>query len=99
LFCPESDEEADKAIQEAKDAKVQLACLNAGLVEFNWKVEVARAAKAKQQQEWQRLGDEQANKDWCVEAEEKAVREWQEQLAELAWMNQEVSPSIWNSAF
>ena len=35
LFCPESDEEADKAIQDVEDTKVQLACLNAGLVEFN----------------------------------------------------------------
>ena len=35
LFHPDSDEEADKAIQEAEDVKVQLARLNAGLVEFN----------------------------------------------------------------
>ena len=47
LFCPESDEEANKAIQEVEDAKAQLACLNVGLVEFNQKAEVARATKAK----------------------------------------------------
>ena len=35
LFHPDSDKEADKAIQEAEDVKVQLARLNAGLVEFN----------------------------------------------------------------
>jgi len=35
LFHPESNEEADKVIQEAEDVKVQLACMNAGLVEFN----------------------------------------------------------------
>jgi len=35
LFHPESDEEAYKVIQEAEDAKAQLACMNAGLVEFN----------------------------------------------------------------
>ena len=35
LFRPDSDEEADKAIQEAEDAKEQLSHLNAGLVEFN----------------------------------------------------------------
>src|SRR5882724_4633230 len=45
LFHPESDEEADKAIQEAEDVKAQLACLNTGLVEFNRKAEVARAIK------------------------------------------------------
>jgi len=26
---------------------------------------------------------------WHMEAKEKAEREWQEQLAELAWVNQE----------
>ena len=51
LFCLESDKEADKAIQEVEDAKVQLTHLNAGLVEFNRKVEAARAVKAEQQQE------------------------------------------------
>jgi len=30
LFHPESNEEADKVIQEAEDVKVQLACMNAG---------------------------------------------------------------------
>ena len=59
LFLPESDEETDKAIQEAEDAKAQLAHLNAGLVEFNWKAEVARATKA----EWQWLAEEPAEKD------------------------------------
>ena len=39
------------------------------------------------------MADEQAEKDQHVEAEEKAEREWQEQLAELAEVNQEVSPS------
>src|SRR5882724_6076628 len=84
LFCPDSDEEANKAIQEAEDAKAQLARLNAGLVEFNQKAEAARAVKAKQQQECQRLAKEQAEKDWCAEAEERLTRERQEQLAELA---------------
>src|SRR5882724_11293786 len=60
LFCPESDEEADKAIQEAEDGKVQLAHLNAGFVEFNRKAEAARAIKAKCQQERQWLANEQA---------------------------------------
>jgi len=36
---------------------------------------VARATKAEKQQEWQRLANEQAKKDWCVEAKEKAERE------------------------
>jgi len=58
LFCLESDEEANKAIQEAEDAKAQLACLNAGLMEFNQKVEVARATKAEWQREWQQLANE-----------------------------------------
>ena len=99
LFHPESNEEADKAIQDAEDTKVQLAHLNAGLMEFNRKAEVARAIKAEWQREWQRLADEQAEKDWHVEAEEKLVREWQEQLVELARINEEVSPSIQNLAF
>ena len=99
LFRPNSDEEADKAIQEAEDVKAQLACLNAGLVEFNRKVEAARAVKAKQQWERQQLAEEQAEKDWHTEAEEKLAWEWQEQLAELAWINEEVSPSVWNLAF
>jgi len=93
LFHPESDK-ADKAIQEAEDAKEQLTCLNVGLVEFNQKAEVARAAKAEREQEWQWLGEEQGGKDWCVEAKEKAMRERQEQLAELAQINQEVSPNM-----
>jgi len=96
---PGVDKEADKAIQEAEDTKVQLMGLNMGLVEFNWKAEVARAAKAEQQQEQQWLAEEQAEKDWCVEAEEKATREWQEQLAELAWINKEVSLSISEFSF
>ena len=99
LFCLESNEEANKAIQEAEDVKAQLACLNAGLVEFNRKAEAARAIKAKWQQEQQRLANEQAEKDWRAEAEEKLTRERQEQLAELAWINEEVSPSVRNSAF
>src|SRR5882724_4099992 len=63
LFCLESNEEANKVIQEAEDVKAQLACMNAGLVELNQKVEAARAAKAKWQQEWQRLANEQAEQD------------------------------------
>src|SRR5882724_11366486 len=70
LFCLESDKEADKAIQEVEDAKVQLAHLNTGLIEFNRKVEVARATKAEHQ--W--LAEEQAQKEQCMEAEEKATR-------------------------
>ena len=84
---------ADKVIQEADDVKVQLACLNTGLVEFHWKVEVARATKAKQQWDWKRLADEQAKQDQHMEAEEKAEREQQEQQAELAHVNWEVSPN------
>jgi len=75
LFHPESEKEADKAIQEAEDAKAQLVHLNVGLIEFNQEVEAARAAKAEQQQEWQQLANEQAEKDRHVEAEEKAMRE------------------------
>src|SRR5882724_12685492 len=97
LFCPESDEEDNKAIQDVEDAKAQLAHLNAGLVEFNQKVEAARAIKSKQQWERQWLANEQAENDQHTEAEEKLMREWQEQLAELAWINEKVSPSIWNS--
>jgi len=37
--------------------------------------------------------DEQAEQDQHVEAKEKAKREWQEQWAELACVNQEVSPN------
>jgi len=99
LFRPDSDKEANKVIQEAEDTKVQLACLNAGLVEFNRKVEAARAIKAEQQREHQWLAEEQAEKDRHAEAEEKLAWEWQEQLAELAWINEEVSPSVRNSAF
>jgi len=91
IFHPESDEEADRAIQEGEDAKVQLVRLNTGLVKFNRKVEAARAVKAEWQWEWQQLADEQAKKDWHAEAEEKLARERQEQLAELAWINEEVS--------
>ena len=94
LFHLESNKEADKAIQGAEDMKAQLIHLNAGLIEFNWKAEAARAAKAKWQQEWQQLAEEQAEKDRCMEAKEKPVMEWQEQLAELAQIIQEVSPSM-----
>ena len=95
LFCLESDKEADKAIQEAEDAKTQLECLKTGLVEFNQEVEVARAAKAK----WQWLAKEQAKKDQYMEAEEKPMREQQEQLAELAWINQEICLSMLEFGF
>jgi len=84
LFHPEYDEEANKVIQEAEDMKVQLVHLNMGLLEFNQKVEAAKAAKAKRQQDRQRLADEQAEEDRCMEAKEKAEREWQEQL--LSWL-------------
>ena len=95
LFRPESNEEADKAILEVEDMKVQLPHLNTGLVEFNRKAEAARAPKAEQQWEQQWLANEQAQKDQRIEAKEKLARERQEQLAELA----RVSPSIRNSAF
>ena len=75
LFCPDSDEEANKAIQEAEDAKAQLAHLNAGLIEFNRKAEAARAVKAERQRERQQLAKEQAEKDWCTEAKERLVQE------------------------
>ena len=45
------------------------------------------------------MADEQAEKDWRAEAKAKLMREWQEQLAELARINEEVSLSIRNSAF
>ena len=45
------------------------------------------------------MANEQAKKDQHAEAEEKLAREWQEQLAELAWINEVVSPSIRNLAF
>ena len=99
LFHLESDEEADKAIQEVEDMKAQLACLNTGLVEFNRKSEAARAIKAKRQWEQQWLADEQAKNDRHAEAEEKLTREQQEELAELAQINEEVSLSIRNLAF
>ena len=57
LFHPESDKEADKVIQEAEDTMVHLAHLDEGLHEFNWKADVAKAAKAERQWEWQRLAD------------------------------------------
>src|SRR5882724_6105315 len=82
LFRPDSDKEANKVIQEAEDTKVQLACLNAGLVEFNRKAEAVRAIKAEWQQERQWLAEEQADKDQHAEAEERLARERQEQLAE-----------------
>ena len=100
LFHPKSNKEANKAIQAAEDVKAELACLNEVLQEFNQKAEEAKATKVKWQQEQQRLAKEQAKKDWCVAAEEKAAREWQEQLAELTWVNWEVSPGfLWNLAF
>ena len=92
LFHPESDEEANKVIQEAEDTKAQLVHLNMGLLEFNRKADTAKATKAEQQ----RLADEQAKKDWWMEAEEKAEREWQEKLAELAQVNWEVSPKLFS---
>ena len=49
LFHPKSDEEANRAIQVARDAKVQLMHLNEGLLVFNWKAEAAKTTKAKQQ--------------------------------------------------
>jgi len=70
--------------------------LNAGLREFTRKVDEAKAEKAKWQQVRQRLANEQAEKVQRMEAEEKAKREWQEQLAELAWVNWEVSPSYFS---
>ena len=42
------------------------------------------------------MADKQAEKDWHMEAKEKAEREWQEQLAELAWVNQEVSSKLFS---
>ena len=63
LFHLESDLEANKAIQAAEDVKAEIACLNEGLQEFNQKAEEAKATKAKQQWEWQRLAEEQAKKD------------------------------------
>src|SRR5882724_4259748 len=83
LFRPDSDKEANKVIQEAEDTKVQLACLNAGLVEFNRKAEAARAMKAKWQWEHQRLAEDQAEMDRCAETEGRLAWERQEQLAEL----------------
>jgi len=62
-------------------------------------VEEAKAAKAEQQWEQQRLADEQAEKDQHEAAEEKAKKEQQEQLAELAWENWEVSMDILNFSF
>jgi len=47
LFNPESDKEANRAIQEAEDMKAELAHPNKGLQEWNQKVEAAKAAKAK----------------------------------------------------
>ena len=40
------------------------------------------------------MADEQAEKDQHEAAEEKAKKEQQEQLAELAWVNHEVSPNF-----
>jgi len=71
LFCPKSDKEADKAIQEVEDVKAQLTRLNAGLVEFNQKAEAVRAVKAEWQWEHQQLAEEQAEKDRIAEAKER----------------------------
>ena len=46
-----------------------------------------------------RVAKEQAEKDQHVEAEEKVAREQQEQLAKLAQINKEVSPSILEFSF
>ena len=45
------------------------------------------------------MAEEQAEKDRRTEAKEKLAREQQEQLAELARINEEVSLNIQNSAF
>jgi len=45
-FQSESEEEADRAIQEVEDAKAELMHLNEGLCKFNWKVDTAKALKA-----------------------------------------------------
>ena len=66
--------------------------LNEEFLEWNWQVDVAKAVKAEWQWEW--MTDEQAKKSRCAAAEEKAKRDWQEQLAELAWVNHEVSPNF-----
>ena len=42
LFQSESDEEANKAIQEAEDTKAELMHLNEGLCKFNWKADMAK---------------------------------------------------------
>ena len=94
LFHPESYKEADKAIQEAEDMMVQLTRLSEGLHEFNWKVDEVKASKAEWQWEQQRLADEQAEKDQHMAAKDTAEKEWQEKLAELAWVNWEVSSGI-----
>jgi len=60
---------------------------------------LAASCLPEQQRECQQLAEEQAEKDWCAEAEEKLAWEWQEQLDELARINEEVSLSVWNSAF
>jgi len=96
LFHPESDEEADKVIQEAEDVKAQLACLNMGLLKFNRKVDADKAEKSQVTMGVAKVGRQQAEKDWHMEAKEKAEREWQEQLAELAWVNQEVSSKLFS---
>jgi len=95
LFHLESNEEADRSIQVAEDAKAELACLNEGLWEFNQKAEEAKSAKAEWKWEHQRLASKQAENNWQVAAEEKAKKDQQEQLAELAEVNQEVSLRVW----
>ena len=56
---------------------------------------MARATKAK----WQWLAKEQVEKDRHMEAEEKAARRQQEQLAELVQINLEVSLSMSEFSF
>jgi len=47
LFHPESDEEANQAIQVVEDVKVHLTHLNEELWEMNWQVDMVKAVKAK----------------------------------------------------
>ena len=99
LFHLEFDEEVDRSIQVAVDAKAELTHLNEGLQEFNQKGEEAKATKAKQQWECQRLANKQAENNWWVAAKEKAKKDWWEQLAELAEVNWEVSLRVQLSVF
>ena len=96
LFHPESDKEANCAIQVADDVKGWLACLNKEFQEINCH---ADAVKAKCHREWQQLAEEQAEKYQLAAAEEKAEKDWLDQLAELEQVNCEVSLgfSMWHS--